>query len=127
MNNYQCTRIIGGGADGFFARRQLGVGPVKKFFGHWSRGVDAAVAHGSAEIAVPVCAVDADIPVEKHSVRDVGKIIIRLGARNPPLHLGGADFVPDMILTGRSPVPQTGADGAFQKNRVAVVSGHFLV
>ena len=72
MNNYRGTGIVGGGSDYFFVGGNLRVGPVKELFGGKRGGVDTTMTHGTAEIGVPIGAVDAVVPFEKHCEGHVG-------------------------------------------------------
>ena len=56
------------------------------------------MAHGDAEIVVPVGAVKAIALIEIHDIGHIGQVVIGTGAFDAPFHFGVLDFVPDAIL-----------------------------
>jgi len=105
-------RIVSACSDDFLAGRKIRICPTVKKTCFLSLHIDAAVGHRVAEIIMPVGPVNSVSThlshfsvVEKHSVRNIRKIIVGSQLLGAAGHLGETQFGPNAESAGRGPAP----------------------
>ena len=93
-------RVIAGGAEPGGRAAPVGECPVEEPFGIFNRQVDAAVAHGGAEIVVPVGAVDGVAVVEVLDPGYLWQVVVGAGGAVAAVHGLGNGAGPDAKEAG---------------------------